>query len=330
MYFSPEIFNNVNYKLALIFAYAAVATLFAVPYVIKKCRQHGYIDHDMHKKGKPLLPTLGGAAILGGILVSLALSEVLIRDPVHLGSLFIFYFVVMIYAMYGLLDDIFHFKQRHSKIGVLLVLSLPIGTIVSGTTVNILGWMVDLGWFYTLFIVPVYIMVVANLVNIHAGFNGLGPGTTLVMLIAAGIKSYMDYGTAYLIYLMPILGSLIVFFFFNMYPARLYDGNIGAFLMGAALGGFLIINHYEVFGVFILIPHIITFLLDTWVLGIKGVKDSEWPPIRKDGLIIPIKSMRYKSFKNLLLTMHPMTEKKASWVLIGITAIFCLVGILIF
>ncbi len=173
-------------------------------------------------------------------------------------------------------------------------------------------------------------MVVANLVNIHAGFNGLGPGTTLVMLIAAGIKSYMDYGTTYLIYLMPILGALFVFFFFNMYPAKLYDGNIGAFLMGSALGGFLIINHYEVFGVFILIPHIITFILDTWVLAIKGLKDKEWPPIRKDKLIIPHKSMRYKSFKNLLLTIRPMTEKQASWVLIGITAVFCVLGVMLF
>lgn len=330
MYLSPELFNNTNYKLALIFAYAAITTLFAIPYVIKKCRQHGYIDHDMHKKNKPLLPTLGGAAILGGILVALSLSEVLIRDPAPLGALFIFYFVVMIYAMYGLLDDIFHFKQRYSKIAVLLVLSLPVGTIVSGTVVNIFGFMIDLGWFYTLAIVPVYIMVVANLINIHAGFNGLGTGTTLVMLIATGIKSYMDYGTTYLIYLMPILGSLLVFFFFNMYPAKLYDGNIGAFLMGSALGGFLIINHYEVFGVFILIPHIITFILDTWVLAIKGLKDKEWPPIRKDKLIIPHKSMRFKSLKNVLCTIFPMTEKKAAWTLIGITTIFCILGVVLF
>ncbi len=148
IYLDSTLFNNTNYKLALIFAYAAITTLFAVPYVIKKCRQHGYIDHDMHKKNKPLLPTLGGAAILGGILVALALSEVLIRDPVHLGSLFIFYFVVMIYALYGLLDDLFHFKQRYSKIAVLLVLSLPVGTIVSGRSVNIFGWNIDLGLFY--------------------------------------------------------------------------------------------------------------------------------------------------------------------------------------
>jgi UDP-N-acetylglucosamine--dolichyl-phosphate N-acetylglucosaminephosphotransferase len=330
IYLDPMIFNNTNYKLLLIFLYAAIATLFAIPYVIKKCKYHGYIDHDMHKKGKPLLPTLGGTAIMGGILVALALSEVLIRDPVPLGGLFIFYFVVMIYAIYGLLDDIFHFKHRYSKIGVLLVLSLPVGTIISGTVVNIFGWMIDLGWFYTLFIVPVYIMVVANLINIHAGFNGLGPGTTLVMLIAAGIKSYMDYGTTYLIYLMPILGALSVFFFFNMYPAKLYDGNVGAFLMGSALGGFLIINHFEVFGIFILIPHIITFILDTWVIGIRGVKDKEWPPIRKDKLIIPHKSMRFKSLKNVLCTIFPMTEEKAAWTLIAITAVFCIVGVVLF
>lgn len=330
MYLDPTIFNNTNYKLLLIFLYSAITTLFAIPYVIKKCKQHGYIDHDMHKKNKPLIPTLGGTAILGGILVSLALSQVIIKDPQPLGHLFIFYFVVIIYALYGLLDDIFHFKKRYSKIAVLLVLTLPIGTIVSGTSINIFGWNIDLGIFYTLFIVPVYIMVVANLINLHAGFNGLGPGTTLIMLIATGIKSYMDYGTTYLIYLMPILGSLLVFFFFNIYPAKIFDGNIGAFLMGSALGGFLIINHYEIFGVFILIPHIITFLLDTWVLGIKGIKDKEWPKITKNNLLIPHKSMRYKSLKNLLLTIHPMTEKQATWILLLITSTFCILGVMLF
>jgi len=72
-----------------------------------------------------------------------------------------------------------------------------------------------------------------------AGFNGLGPGTTLVMLVAAGIKVYLTHGPTNLIFLMPIFGSILIFFYITRYPAKIFDGNIGAFIMGSALGAFL-------------------------------------------------------------------------------------------
>jgi len=327
MYWNTAIFNNDNYRLALIFLYSAFTTLVAMPYVVRKCVQYGYRVKDMHKKGLPLIPVLGGTAILAGLVVSLALSELLLIKKTGLGNLFVFYFVVFVYGMYGLVDDIFHFKERHSKIIILLVLSLPIGYLANSTLVNLKFATVELGMVYSLLLVPAYIMVVSNLINLHAGFNGLGPGTTLVMLIFAGIKSYLMFGTTYLMYLMPILGAVLVFFFYNKYPAKVFDGNIGAFLMGSALGAFLIVSHLELFGIIILIPHIITFILDTWVLVLKRVPDKEFPKVRSDNLIIPDKTMRYKSLKNVICTWFKLTERDASWILIGITAVFCIIGV---
>ena len=327
MNLDPAIFNNEVYRLILIFLYGAFATWASMPYIMKKCKQHGYTVKDMHKLGYPTIPVLGGIAILIGIFVSLALSQVLlIGKATPLGNLFIFYFVIIVYAMYGVIDDIFHFKNRYSKIAVLLVLSLPLVSLIMNQSINILG--VTLRYYVILFVVPIYVMVVANLINLHAGFNGLGPGTTLVMLIAAGVKSYMIHGLVNLIFLMPVLGGLFIFFFYNMYPAKTFDGNVGAFLMGSALGAFLIVNNLEIFGVFILIPHIITFILDTYILGFLGTKDVEFPKPRKDGLIIPDKTMRYKSLKNVFCTWFRLTEKQAGWILIAVTAIFCVIGVM--
>ena len=111
MHLDPYIFNNNNYRLLLIFAYAAVATWIAIPYVINKCKAHGYMVKDMHKFKKPLIPVLGGVAIFIGIISALALSEIYIPTG-NIANLFIFYFVVNLYGMYGLLDDIFHFQIR--------------------------------------------------------------------------------------------------------------------------------------------------------------------------------------------------------------------------
>jgi len=319
---------NLIYKLVLLLAYSIFATWVAIPYVIKKCKLHGYMVRDWHKIGKPKTPVLGGVAIWIGILVSLALSQLLFLDKTSNGSLFIFYFIVLLYGMYGILDDIFHFKIRYSKIIVLVILSIPIASLIPQGQVNIGFTSLSPSFFLLLLLGAIYVMFVSNLINIHAGFNGLGPGTTLIMLVAAGIKSYMMYGFDKLIYLMPILGGVFILFLYNKYPAKVFDGNVGAFLMGSALGAFLIVNDFWLFGLIILIPHIITFILDTLVLGILKVPDKEFPKPRKDGLIIPDKTMRYKSLKNIVCTLFRLTEGQATNVLLLITAIFCFVAVM--
>ena len=312
--------------------YSAVATWAVLPYIMERCRRYKYIVPDMHKINKPKIPVLGGVAIWVGILVSLALSQFLFlaKSAFPLGNLFIFYFIVIIYGMYGILDDIFHLKNRHSKILVLLVLSLPIASLITSSKLSLFGMSLELDGFYLLLIAPLYIMVVANLVNIHAGFNGLGPGTTLIMLVSAGLKSYMVNGVDNLIYLMPILGAVLVFFFYNRYPAKVFDGNVGAFLMGSALGAFLIASNLFFFGIVILIPHIITFILDTWVLVLHRKRDVEFPVPRKDGRIVPPKGMEYKSLKNVLCAWFSLTEVKATWILWGLTAVCCVIGVIWF
>jgi UDP-N-acetylglucosamine--dolichyl-phosphate N-acetylglucosaminephosphotransferase len=312
----------------MIFLYSVFATYVAMPYVILKLKKFGYMVCDQHKIDKQRVPSMGGIAIFAGVLVSLSLSQLLINNKT-VSNLFVFYFVVIIYALYGLLDDLFHFKVRYNKIPVLLVLSLPIASLINNSNLNLFGNLINLNGLYTFLIIPMYIMIVANLVNIHAGFNGLGPGTALIVLIAAGIKSYMLYGLSNLSYLMPILGGAIVFMFYNWYPAKVFDGNIGAFLMGSALGCFLVINQIEIFGIICLLPNIITFVLDTWVLGIKKIPDQEFPKLRKDGLIIPDASMKFKSFKNLICTLFPLTEKKATILSLMVTVICCVVAVMV-
>jgi UDP-N-acetylglucosamine--dolichyl-phosphate N-acetylglucosaminephosphotransferase len=188
MYLDPTIFNNTNYKLVLIFAYAFFATLVATPYFIKKLIKLGYVVQDRYKKGVVKIPTMGGLAILAGIMISLALSTLFFIKDAKTGELFIFYFVIIIYAMYGIIDDLFAFKQRYDKILVLLVLSLPIGVLVTHDSVNILGWTLFLGNWLPYLLAPIYVMVVANLLNVHSGFNGQSAGLGLIILITIAIK----------------------------------------------------------------------------------------------------------------------------------------------
>jgi UDP-N-acetylglucosamine--dolichyl-phosphate N-acetylglucosaminephosphotransferase len=167
------------YKYIIVFLYAFFATYWATPKLLTKLVRHGYLRPDKYKRGNKQFVTMAGIAMLVGILVSLSLSQVLI-DSIDLGRLFIFYFIVIVYALYGLSDDLFGsgdgvsiLSKRYDKILVVLLLSFPIASLVTDTNINIFNHTYELGGLFALLLAPVYIMVVANLINLHAGYNGL-------------------------------------------------------------------------------------------------------------------------------------------------------------
>lgn len=321
--------NNDIYTLVLIFLYSFFATWISSEYFIPKLIKFGYVAQDKYKKDKPKIATMGGLAIFTGIMVALALSVLLMQDNGHMTGLFVFYFIVLVYGLYGVVDDLFSFKQRYDKILILLVLSLPIGLLTTHTAVNLLFTYIELGSLLPYLLAPIYVMVVANLINVYSGFNGLSSGLSLIMLLAITIKSFMLYGTQNLIFSLPILGAVIAFFPNVFFPAKALEGNIGQFMMGAAIGGLLIINQLELFGVIILIPHIINFLMDTIVLGIMKIPDVKFGSVRKDDTIIAPESVRFKSLKFLLTYYVKLKEDQATLILYIPTIIFCIIAILV-
>lgn len=316
----------IHYNLILVFLYSLFATYVATNFFIEKLKKYGYMVDDKYKKGKVKIPTMGGLAMFAGVMVSLALSQILIKGHI-VGQLFIFYFIVFVYAMYGIVDDLFAFKKRYDKILVLLVLSLPIASLITDTSINFLGFNLELGGFLPFLLAPIYIMVVANLVNLHSGFNAQSSGLSLILLSAVAIKSYMLYGIDNLIFIIPLLGALIAFLPFNWYPAKILEGNVGQFMAGSGLGAFLIINRLEIFGIFILIPHIVNFLLDTWILSVRKIPDVKFGSVRDDGTIIAPEKVKHKSLKYILTYYFRLTEKQATLILYIPTIIFSILGV---
>lgn len=317
------------YKLILIFLYSFCATWWSLPYVIDKLRKYGYETIDAYKPGRPKFVTMGGIGIFIGMLVSLSLSQILFNQA-DLGRLFIFHFIVIIYGLYGLVDDLFKFKQRYDKILAILVLSFPIATLLTDTDISIFGATYELGYAFRLIIAPAYVMVVANLINLHAGYNGLATGSAWLLLLFTGIESFQDHGLDNLLFLLPVFGALSAFLPYNWFPAKAHDGNVGAFLVGGALGAALLANNLELFGVFILIPHIINFIMDTWTIVIRGVPDVKFGRLRRDGTIEPPPTMRFKSLKFLLCSRWRLTEAQATMILMIPTAVFGTLGVLLF
>lgn len=303
---------------------AFLTTFFLMKPFMKRSKEKGFVVKDMYKKDKPKIPTMGGLVILTGILISLIFA--IFFDKIRT-ALFIFYFTVFMFGLYGLTDDLFGFKKRRNKVWVLFLLALPIALLTTDTDLSILFFEVELGLLYPFVFAPLYIMVVANLINIHAGYNGLSGGVTLIMLIFSAIKSYLINNLYYVYLIVPLIGALAAFMYFNKYPSRIFLGNVGTFLIGAGLGGYLVLSNIEIFGIIILIPHIINFLM--WIYWCKIMYREphvKFGKIRDDGTIEPPNGL---TVKYLVTKLFKVNEPKAVYICYGITIVFGVIGLIL-
>jgi phospho-N-acetylmuramoyl-pentapeptide-transferase len=93
----------------------------------------------------------------------------------------------------------------------------------------------DIAWLY----IPLFIAVVvstANAVNITDGLDGLSGGLLSTAFGVYAVIAYFqgNYGIAG--FCATVVGALLTFTWFNIYPARFFLGDSGAFGLGTTLG----------------------------------------------------------------------------------------------
>jgi phospho-N-acetylmuramoyl-pentapeptide-transferase len=149
----------------------------------------------------------------------------------------------------GLVDDIInvrgiggHIAGMRAKIKLLLLLSISlIGgwwffTKLGVTDIHIpFAGPLEIGWL----IIPLFVLVIistANAVNITDGLDGLAGGLSAIAFAAYALIAVIEgkYGIAG--FCMSIVGALLSYTWFNIYPARFFMGDVGSFALGTALG----------------------------------------------------------------------------------------------
>ncbi len=94
---------------------------------------------------------------------------------------------------------------------------------------------VTIGWWY----IPLFIFVItatSNAVNITDGLDGLAGGLLIIAFSAFGVLAYAKGLFILAAFCAVIVGSLIGFLWFNIFPAHFYMGDTGALALGATLG----------------------------------------------------------------------------------------------
>jgi len=162
----------------------------------------------------------------------------------------ILFFTFISFGLLGLYDDIkkffgfqksgfFGLRLRHKfliqwilafTVGVLLYRNLGVDFI----NIPFLG-VIKLGIWY----IPLAAFVIvafANALNITDGLDGLASGLLMICLFALWILSSRALDTPLSVFLSLWIGALLAFLYFNVYPARIFLGDVGALAFGATLG----------------------------------------------------------------------------------------------
>ncbi len=159
----------------------------------------------------------------------------------------ILFFSFLSFGMLGLYDDIMKFfkvdsnkffglRLRH-KFVIQWILALIISLLLFANLhidfvyINYIG-IIHLGWLYVPFAAFV-IVSFANAVNITDGLDGLAAGLLMIALFAFWMLSSSILDTPLSIFLALWLGSLIAFLYFNIFPARIFLGDVGSLSFGA-------------------------------------------------------------------------------------------------
>ncbi len=205
-------------------------------------REDGVQSH-LKKAGTP---TMGGVIILGSIMLT---SVLYIKDYPKIIPIV---FVTLGFGLIGFLDDYLKVVMKRSD-GLYpkqkMALQILVTTVFAFYMVKIetpMGWLipfsggeyVNWGWL-TIPLMFIVVIGTVNGVNFTDGLDGLASSVTVLVatfftVVAIGTKSGIEPITC------AVVGALLGFLLFNVYPASVFMGDTGSL----ALGGFVASTAY--------------------------------------------------------------------------------------
>ncbi len=252
----------------LIFSFL-ITSIFVIPFInilykIKFQRQkqktldfqnqHTPIFDKFHSR-KIGTPVGGGALIiLATTILYFIIFHILKISKIYISSNYpiiletqIIFFTFISFGILGLYDDIkkffgfqkskfFGLKMHHKFLLQILIATLISLMIYFGLKIDFIHLpffgAITLGWLYIPFCILI-ITAFANFFNITDGLDGLSCGLLMFSLFAFSVLAGTSLDTPISLFLSLWTGALIAFLYFNVFPARLWLGDVGSLSFGA-------------------------------------------------------------------------------------------------
>ena len=152
-------------------------------------------------------------------------------------------------AIVGLLDDVINIRgngigvaglRSNLKFAMITIIGLVLGWfffVKLGIDVIHVPFLGDLtlGWL----IIPLFAFVVvatSNAVNISDGLDGLAGGLVSISYGAFGVIALLQGQLMLAGFCFTVVGALLSYLWFNIFPARFFMGDVGSFALGTSLG----------------------------------------------------------------------------------------------
>lgn len=220
----------LEYKFALLcFISAFVVTLLAIPPIISLIRRYKLYDVPNSRKEHSLpIPTMGGIAIVGGMVIALLLWFPFSNE---LGQVAFFFSVVALFGL-GIMDDL---KDLSAKYKFIVQVGLASLIAISGIRITSFDGLFGISELpmsaqYTFTILV--IVGITNAFNLIDGIDGLAGGLAFMSLVTLGLFLSLsgDGNTALIAF--ALAGAVMAFLYFNFNPAKIFMGDTGSLLLG--------------------------------------------------------------------------------------------------
>jgi phospho-N-acetylmuramoyl-pentapeptide-transferase len=194
------------------------------------------------EKHKRNIPTMAGV-IIWSVVALITVIFNLDKSQTYLPL-----FTLVSVGLLGLIDDYINIRSSGGVAGlkakVKFTWLLLFAAAGSWWFYAKLGWTavhipvigdISIGWWY----IPLFILVVvstANAVNITDGLDGLSGGLLAAAFGAYAIIAFFQGNFGIAIFCATVMGAVLAYTWFNIFPARFFMGDTGAVSLGATLG----------------------------------------------------------------------------------------------
>ena len=290
----------------------SVTRLF-MPKIIQKLEEADIVGKDIHKSWKPVVAEMGGFGIIFGFVIGM-FSGIYMHDILAF-TLVIVLVVILLVGMIGVLDDLLALSSR-SKFFLLFIAGLP------------LMWAAppNVGIVY-LISMPIALSIGSNLTNMLAGLNGIESGLGVISMTSLTIACIILSKYDVTIISMSMLGALLAFLYFNRYPAKIFPGDTGTLIIGAAIVCIAFLGRVKLIALIVLMPNIIDAALKFYSAGVMNRSQQKPTQLNEDGKLVR-PDAGFKSLIRLILR-RPIAEKDAVKIIWGIGIVFGILGIVV-
>ena len=222
---------------------ALIGAVWLIPVIRRVAFAQGWVDEPDGKRKlhKQATPAMGGLAIALGVVVGMLLLYAA-GDLLNVPSLSpLFWAGALLMVGTGFADDLLGIGAKKKFLVQLVAAYLLMHA----------GYRLDLAALpffealpaydlalYTMPLTIVWIVGIINAVNLIDGLDGLAGGLSLIALAALGVLFSLHAQPGMALLMLPFIGAVLGFLWFNFNPATIFMGDTGSLLLGYVLAAF--------------------------------------------------------------------------------------------